>query len=102
MPAAKRENPVYKTLNKTMTLAGVEISLFVMCVGAGAVLYFFFNTLIGGIVIFSLCFILARWMTNKDPKMFLFVVQAVSRKFHAEYDPCKYKPPAIRRVSRRV
>src|SRR5947199_7321448 len=95
-----RSNPVYKTLNRPLTIMGIERTLFATALFTGAGFQVLFSSLVGAIVIFAILLSLARTATRRDPKMLVFVIQAMSRRFRAEYDPAKYTPSTVRRISR--
>ena len=97
-----RCNPVYKTLNKPLTIMGVERTLFATALFTGAGFQVLFSSFLGAIVMFALLLYFARLATRRDPKMLVFIVQALSRKFLAEYDPSKYVPVKVRRIPRRA
>jgi len=98
----RRTNPVYKTLNKPLTIMGIERTAFATAGFTAAAFFFFFNSLVGAILIFAILLYFARLATHKDPKMLLFIVQAMSGKFKPQYDPCKYQPPIVRRIRNRA
>ena len=95
-----RTNPVYKTLNKPLTIMGVERTLFATALFTGAGFQVLFSSFMGAVVIFAILLYFARVATRRDPKMLVFVIQAMTLTFRNEYDPCKYEPPQIRRVGR--
>lgn len=94
----RRNNPVCKTLNKPLTIMGVERTLFATALFTGGGFQVLFSTFIGAIVIFAILLTLARITTRRDPKMLVFIIQAMLRTFRAEYDPCKYMPATVRRI----
>ena len=98
----RRNNPVYKTLNKPLTIMGVERTLFATALFTGGGFQVLFSSLLGAIVIFAILLTLARMATRRDPKMLVFIIQAMSRTFRAEYDPCKYTPVTVRRIQSRA
>jgi type IV secretory pathway VirB3-like protein len=53
-------------------------------------------------VIFAILLMLARIATRRDPKMLVFIIQAMSRTFRAEYDPAKYTLTTVRRIPSRA
>ena len=97
-----RTNPVYKTLNKPLTIMGVERTLFATALFTGAGFQVLFSSLVGAIVIFAILLYFARMATRHDPKMLVFIVQAMSGAFQTEYDPCKYTPATVRRIRARA
>jgi type IV secretory pathway VirB3-like protein len=97
-----RGNPVYKTLNRPLTIMGVERTLFATALFTGAGFQVLYSSFLGAIVIFTILLYLARMATRRDPKMLVFVIQAMSGTFRPEYDPCKYIPPIVRRIRSRA
>jgi len=97
-----RNNPVYKTLNKPLTIMGVERTLFATALFTGGGFQVLFSSFLGAIVIFAILLFLARATTRRDSKMLVFIIQALSRTFRAEYDPFKYTPATIRRIPSRA
>jgi type IV secretory pathway TrbD component len=93
-----RTNPVYKTLNKALTIMGVERTLFATALFTGAGFQVLFSSFIGAIAIFAILLYFARMATRRDPKMLVFLIQAMTRTFRNEYDPCKYAPREVRRI----
>jgi type IV secretory pathway VirB3-like protein len=93
-----RSNPVYKTLNKPLTIMGVERTLFATALFTGAGFQVLFNSFIGAIVIFVILLYFARVTTRRDPKMLVFLVQVLARTFRNEYDPWKYELKPVRRI----
>ncbi|HEV3040395.1 MAG TPA: VirB3 family type IV secretion system protein [Candidatus Angelobacter sp.] len=97
-----RSNPIYKTLNKPLTILGVERTLFATALFTGAGFQVLFISLLGAIVVFAILLTLARMATQRDPKMLVFIIQAMSGMFRGEYDPCKYTPSTVRRIRSRA
>ena len=95
-----RTNPVYKTLNKPLTIMGVERTLFATALFTGAGFQVLFSSFMGAIVIFAILLYFARVTTRRDPKMLVFLVQVMARTFRNEYDPCKYEPKPVRRIGK--
>jgi type IV secretory pathway TrbD component len=97
-----RTNPVYKTLNKPLMIMGVERTLFATALFTGAGFQVLFSSFLGAIVIFAILLYFARVATRRDPKMLVFLIQAMAGAFLAEYDPCKYAPRTVRRICSRA
>lgn len=93
-----RSNPVYKTLNRPLTIMGVERTLFTTALFTGAGFQVLFSSFLGAVVIFVILLSLARTATRRDPKMLVFIIQTMSRRFRVEYDPSKYTPLTVRRI----
>ena len=62
----------------------------------GAATFNFFGSLIGGILMFSALYLLARWTTASDPQLLRIVLN--SSKFKTRYDPGKHEVFDIRRI----
>jgi type IV secretory pathway TrbD component len=87
MSNAGRMNPIHRSLNKPLTILGVERKLFFfsMLVGAGA--FNFFGSLLGGLLMFAVLFFAARMATANDPQLLRILINA--SKFKSRYDPAK-------------
>src|SRR5260221_13734188 len=94
----RRSSPVYKTMNKPLTIMGVERTLFATALFTGGGFQVLFSSFVGAIVIFAILLYLARMATRRDPKMLVFMIQAMSGTFRAECDPWKYVPVKVRRI----
>lgn len=90
-------HPVYRSLNKPLTIWGVERRLFFLAAIMGAATFNFFGSLLGGLIMFVALFVLARWATATDPEMLRILLNA--SRFKRVYDPVKRDSPAGR-VSR--
>jgi len=97
MTFKRRINPVYRALHRPLTVMGVERKLFFFAMCMGAETFNMLSSLIGGILIFLLLYVFARWATNTDPQILRFLLSAA--KFKTQYDPMKFSPITIRRVS---
>ena len=98
MSDERRFSPVYKTLNKPLTIMGIERTAFATALFTAAGFQVLFSSFFGAIAIFAILLYLARLVTYKDPMMLLFIVQAMTGAFKTYYDPCKYKPRTVRRI----
>ena len=96
MPNGRRVNPVYRSLSRPLTILGAERKLFffAMCVGAGT--FNLLNSLLGGVLMFLLLYVLARWATKTDPQILRLLLTVPSLRAH--YDPAKFSPISIRRI----
>ena len=66
-----------------------------MCVGAGT--FNLLGSLLGGILMFLLLYFAARWATETDPQILRFLL--TSPKLRLQYDPSKFSPISIRRIT---
>ena len=97
MPTGRRINTVYRTLHRPLTILGAERKLFFFAMCMGAATFNMLSSLLGGILMFFLLYLAARWATNTDPQILRFLL--ASSKLKAQYDPAKFSPVRIRRAS---
>ena len=97
MPNARRINMVHRSLSRPLTILGAERKLFffAMCLGAGT--FNLLNSLRGGVLIFLLLYLFARWATQTDPQILRFLLTAATLR--SQYDPMKFAPIVVRRDS---
>ena len=94
----RRTNPVFRSLNRPLTLMGVERKLFFLALIMGAAVFNLLHTFLGGILMFLLLYWFARWATQTDPQILRFVLN--SARLHTLYDPSKFTPVTVRRIRR--
>lgn len=80
-------HPVYRSMNKPLTIWGAERRLFLLALVIGAAMFNFFGSLLGGLVMFVALVIGARWVTATDPQLLRIVLN--SARFRTRYDPAK-------------
>ena len=97
MTNARRLNPVYRSISRPLTILGAERKLFFFAMCLGAATFNLLKSLAGGILMFLLLYFIARWSTESDPQ--LLRVLLTSTKLRTHYDPAKFSPVTIRRVS---
>ena len=95
MANARRINLVHRSLSRPLTILGAERKLFffAMCLGAGT--FNLLNSLLGGVLIFLVLYLFARWATQTDPQILRFLLTAATLR--SQYDPMKFTPISIRR-----
>ena len=95
MANTRRINPVHRSLSRPLTILGAERKLFffAMCLGAGT--FNLLNSLLGGVLIFMVLYVFARWATQTDPQILRFMLTAATLR--SQYDPMKFTPSVIRR-----
>ena len=91
-----RTNPLFRSLNRPLTILGAERKLFFFALMMGAGVFNLLKTLLGGILMSCLLYFLARWATKTDPQMLRFLLN--SAKTRREYDPMKFTPVRVRRL----
>jgi type IV secretory pathway TrbD component len=98
MPDSRRINRVQRSLSRPLTILGAERKLFFFAMCLGAATFNLLNSLLGGLLIFFLLYLLARWATLTDPQILRFLLTAA--KVRAQYDPVKLTTISIRRDGR--
>jgi type IV secretory pathway TrbD component len=86
-------HPVYRALNKPLTIWGVERRLFFLALVIGGATFNYFGSLISGIAMFVGLYGVARWATVTDLQTIRILLNA--GRYRAEYDPGKRDPFAI-------
>jgi len=86
-------HPVYRALNKPLTIWGVERRLFFLALVIGGATFNYFGSLISGIAMFVGLYGVARWAIVTDLQMIRILLNA--GRYRAEYDPGKRDPFAI-------
>jgi len=92
----RRLNLVHRSLSRPLTILGAERKLFffAMCVGAGT--FNLLGSLFGGLLMFLLLYVVARWATKTDPQILKLLL--ASAKSRSQYDPAKFSPITVHRV----
>ncbi len=97
MNSTRRINTVYRSLNRPLTILGAERKLFFFALCMGAATFNLLATLLGGVLMFFLLYIAARWATKADPQILRFLL--TSPKLRAQYDPVKFSTTTVRRLT---
>lgn len=97
MAEIRRINKVHRSLSRPLTILGAERKLFFFAMCLGAATFNLLGSLLGGVLMFLLLYVVARWATQTDPQILRFVLSAT--RLRREYDPMKFTPIAIRRES---
>lgn len=87
---------VHRSLSRPLTILGAERKLFFFAMCVGAATFNLLASLLGGILIFVLLYLLARWATKTDPQVLRFLLTAA--KLRNQYDPAKFSPVSVRKV----
>lgn len=83
-------HPAYRSINKPLMICGVERKLFFLSAIMGAATFNFFGSLLGGLAMFAVLFMLTRWVTLNDPERLRILLNA--SRFRTRYDPAKRGP----------
>jgi type IV secretory pathway TrbD component len=89
-------NPVFRSLNRPLTILGAERKLFFFALVVGACVFNLLNSLLGAVGMFFVLFLFARWATQTDPQILRFLLN--SAKIRAQYDPMKFEPVRVQRI----
>lgn len=89
-------NPVFRSLNRPLTILGAERKLFFFALVVAACVFNLFSSLAGALGMFFALYLFARWATRTDPQILRFLLN--STKVRTQYDPMKFKPVALRRL----
>jgi type IV secretory pathway TrbD component len=94
MPNLRRINLVHRSLSHPLTILGAERKLFFFAMCLGAATFNLLGSLLGGLLVFLLLYVMARWATKTDPQILRFLLTAA--KLRNQYDPMKFSPISIR------
>jgi type IV secretory pathway VirB3-like protein len=93
-----RTNPVFRSLNRPLTILGVERKLFFFALIVAACVFNLFSSLAGAACMFFTLYFFARWATRTDPEILRFLLN--STRIRTQYDPMKFEPVSVRRAGR--
>ena len=91
-------NPVYRSLNRPLTILEAERKLFFFAVVMAACVFNLFSSVSGALGMFFALYLFARWATRTDPQILRFLLN--STRIRTQYDPMKFQPVAVRRFNR--
>jgi type IV secretory pathway VirB3-like protein len=83
-------HPVYRAINKPLTIWGVERRLFFLALVIGGATFNYFGSLLSGMAMFIGLYTTARWVTARDAQMIRILLNAGRSRI--EYDPGKRDP----------
>jgi type IV secretory pathway TrbD component len=91
-------NPLFRSLNRPLTILGAERKLFFFALVMGACVFNLFSSVLGALGMFFALYLFARWATRTDPQILRFLLN--STKTRAQYDPMKFEPIGVTRTGR--
>ena len=91
-----RVNRVYKSLNRPLTILGVERKLFFCAAVTGAATFNLMGSFLGGLLVFAALFVLGQSATKTDPQILRVLLN--SSKFRSQYCPMKFKAITVKRT----
>ena len=92
-PADGRASPVFKAMNRPLTVLGAERRLFFVALISGGAIFSLLHSLLGGIGLFIAGVVIARIATKHDVEILRVLFN--SAKFRRRYDPLKWEPTEI-------
>lgn len=95
-----RVNPVFKAMNRPLTVLGAERRLFFVALISGGCIFSLFHSLFGGIGLFVIGTVVARIATKHDIEILRVLFN--SGKFRRRYDSMKDDTTKITIRSNRV
>ena len=98
--AVGRVSPVFKAMNRPLTVLGAERRLFFVALISGGAIFSLLHSLLGGIALFVVCVVVARRATKYDVEILRVLFNSSS--FRRRYDPMKWEPTEIRIARRDV
>lgn len=91
-------NPVFRTLNRPLTILEAERRLFFFALVMAACVFNLFSTLSGALGMFFVLYMFARWATRTDPQILRLLLN--SAKTRTQYDPMQFEAVIVRRLRR--
>jgi len=88
-----RVNPVFKAMNRPLTVLGAERRLFFVALISGGAIFSLLHSLVGGIGLFIVGVMIARIATKHDVEILRVLFN--SSKFRRRYDPMKWEPAEV-------
>uniref|UniRef100_A0A372IN87 Type IV secretion system protein VirB3 n=1 Tax=Paracidobacterium acidisoli TaxID=2303751 RepID=A0A372IN87_9BACT len=93
-------NPVFKAMNRPLTVLGAERRLFFVALISGGSIFSLLHSLVGGLALFIVGVIIARIATRHDVEILRVLFN--SGKFRRRYDPMKADEMQLRIARRDV
>jgi type IV secretory pathway VirB3-like protein len=92
--AERRISPVFRAMNRPLTILGVERRLFFMALVVGGTVFSLLHSLLGAIGLFLAGLLLGRIATSTDPEILRVLLNA--GRLRRRYDPMKDGAGTIR------
>lgn len=97
MPKTPSLHPVFKSMNKPLTILGADRRLFFLALVVSAAMFNLLDTFLGAIVMFLALYMLALWATASDPQILRILLR--SSQYQARYDPAKRAEFHLERIA---
>ena len=98
MTKVPRLQPVYASINKSLTIGGADRRLFLVALVVGGATFTLFGSLLTGLVMFLALYLGARWVTQRDPQLLRIVLRSAMAR--PRYDPGKFEYLTVQRKDR--
>jgi type IV secretory pathway TrbD component len=95
MAMPPRLQPVYASINRPLTIGGADRRLFFVALIVGGATFTLFGSLLGGLLMFLVLSLSARWVTQRDPQLLRIVLRSAMAR--PRYDPGKVSYLTVRR-----
>jgi type IV secretory pathway VirB3-like protein len=91
--AARTSHPVYRVMNRPLTIWGIDRGLFAAVALSAAGTFQLSTSLLSGLAVFVLLYLAIYSISQYDPQMLRLLF--ASSRWHKRYDPFKYEPTAL-------
>jgi type IV secretory pathway TrbD component len=88
-PTRPTFRPVYRAVNRPLTVWGVERRLFFLALLMGAATFNLFYSFLAGLLMFAALHAFASWATARDPAMLRILLS--SSRVRRRFDPAKHE-----------
>src|ERR1700681_4901013 len=85
MPTTPRLHSVYASMNRPLTIGGADRRLFFVALIVGGATFTLFGALLTALVMFLALYLVARWITQRDPQLLRIVLRSATAR--TRYDP---------------
>ena len=93
-----RLQPVYASINRPLTIGGADRRLFFVALVVGGATFTLFGSLLGGLLMFLVLSLSARWVTQRDPQLLRIILRSATAR--PRYDPAKVSYVTVTRDGR--
>jgi|SRR5581483_3263369 len=83
-------HPVHRSINRPLTIWGLDRRFFFLALVIGSATFNFFGSLLAGLIMFVALFAFGYWATGSDPQILRIFLN--SAKYRQRYDPAKFTP----------
>jgi type IV secretory pathway TrbD component len=95
MATSPRQQPVYASINRPLTIGGADRRLFFVALIVGGATFTLFGRLLAGLLMGLVLYLAARWVTQRDPQLLRIVLRSATAR--RRYDPGKLAYITVRR-----